>query len=259
MFSTAIRRFGLGVVATATAASGALLAPAAHAAGTYTLLILPDQGENAIYSFINTATKTIDVTMYELRDTTVTTALVDQAEGGRQGPGDPGRQADLGQQRRLQRAAGRRRQRRLLLLGCSPTRTRRPSRSTARRPGSAPGTWTAPTTRPRGTTGSSTPTRTTSPPSSRCSTPTSPKTSITPADGDNLVWSPTDSQTHLLALINGATNTLDIQQEEFGDTALINAVVAAAEARGHGPRGAGERRAASTTARSARSRRPAAR
>ncbi len=53
------------------------------------------------------------------------------------------------------------------------------------------------------------------------------KTSITPSDGDDLVWSPTDSQTHLLALINGAQHSLDIEQEEFGDTALVNAIVAA--------------------------------
>jgi hypothetical protein len=49
------------------------------------------------------------------------------------------------------------------------------------------------------------------------------KTSITPPDGDDLVWSPTDSQTHLLALINGAQHTLDVQEEEFGDPALVNA------------------------------------
>ena len=53
------------------------------------------------------------------------------------------------------------------------------------------------------------------------------KTSITPSDGDDLVWSPTDSQTHLLALINGAQHSLDIEQEEFSDTALVNAIVAA--------------------------------
>ncbi len=52
-------------------------------------------------------------------------------------------------------------------------------------------------------------------------------TSITPSDGDDLVWSPTDSQTHLLNLINGATASLDIEQEEFSDTAIVNAIVAA--------------------------------
>ena len=51
-------------------------------------------------------------------------------------------------------------------------------------------------------------------------------TSITPSDGDDLVWSPTDSQSHLLALINGAQHSLDIEQEEFSDTTLVNAIVA---------------------------------
>ncbi|MFL6115549.1 MAG: hypothetical protein ACJ786_30015 [Catenulispora sp.] len=73
MLRSAFHRVGPGMVAIATAASAALLAPAAHAAGTYNLLVLPDQGESAIYSFINSATKSVDVTMYELRDTTVTT------------------------------------------------------------------------------------------------------------------------------------------------------------------------------------------
>ena len=40
------------------------------------------------------------------------------------------------------------------------------------------------------------------------------------------MWSPTDSQSHLLALINGAQHSLDIEQEEFSDTTLINAIVA---------------------------------
>ena len=52
-------------------------------------------------------------------------------------------------------------------------------------------------------------------------------TSITPSDGDDLVWSPTDSQTQLLSLINGATTSLDIEEEEFSDTDVINAIVAA--------------------------------
>jgi phosphatidylserine/phosphatidylglycerophosphate/cardiolipin synthase-like enzyme len=54
--------------------------------------------------------------------------------------------------------------------------------------------------------------------------------SITPSDGDNLLWSPTTAQSRLLSVINGATRTLDIEEEEFSDSALINAVVARAEA-----------------------------
>ena len=54
--------------------------------------------------------------------------------------------------------------------------------------------------------------------------------SITASDGDNLLWSPNTAQSRLLSVINGATKTLDIEEEEFSDTALINAVVARAEA-----------------------------
>jgi phosphatidylserine/phosphatidylglycerophosphate/cardiolipin synthase-like enzyme len=54
-------------------------------------------------------------------------------------------------------------------------------------------------------------------------------TSITPSDGDDLVWSPTDSQTQLLALINGATSSLMIESEEMDDTTITNALVSAAK------------------------------
>ncbi|WP_407658598.1 putative Ig domain-containing protein [Kitasatospora acidiphila] len=43
------------------------------------------------------------------------------------------------------------------------------------------------------------------------------------------MWSPTDSQTQLLNLINGAQHSLDVEEEEFGDTALVNAIVADAQ------------------------------
>lgn len=42
-----------------------------------------------------------------------------------------------------------------------------------------------------------------------------------------MVWSPTDSQNRLLALINGAQHSLDVEELEFGDTTLVNAIVAA--------------------------------
>jgi len=54
----------------------------AHAAGTYGLVVLPDAGEQQIYDFVNSATKTIDMTMYELRDTTVENALVARQKAG---------------------------------------------------------------------------------------------------------------------------------------------------------------------------------
>jgi cardiolipin synthase A/B len=51
--------------------------------------------------------------------------------------------------------------------------------------------------------------------------------SITPPTGDNLVWSPTNSGSALLGLINGATKSLLISQEEFSDTQIESALVAA--------------------------------
>jgi hypothetical protein len=75
-------RYRLGAIATGIAAAGALLLgvpAAAHAAtGTYALLTLPDQGESQIYNFVNSATSSINMTMYELKDTTLTTDLVNR-------------------------------------------------------------------------------------------------------------------------------------------------------------------------------------
>jgi phosphatidylserine/phosphatidylglycerophosphate/cardiolipin synthase-like enzyme len=52
--------------------------------------------------------------------------------------------------------------------------------------------------------------------------------SITPSDGANLVSSPTDSQTQLLALINGASSSLVVENEEMGDAAVVSALGSAA-------------------------------
>jgi cardiolipin synthase len=53
--------------------------------------------------------------------------------------------------------------------------------------------------------------------------------SVTPGDGADLVWSPTNSQTKLLALLNGAKSSLRIYSEEMDDTAIENALVSAAK------------------------------
>src|SRR6201996_915759 len=52
--------------------------------------------------------------------------------------------------------------------------------------------------------------------------------SITPGDGQDLVWSPTDSQDKLLGLINGARHSLRIYSEEMGDATIEKALIAAA-------------------------------
>jgi phosphatidylserine/phosphatidylglycerophosphate/cardiolipin synthase-like enzyme len=50
---------------------------------------------------------------------------------------------------------------------------------------------------------------------------------VTPGDGDNLVWSPTDAQSKLLALINNATSSLWIEAQEMGYSTVVNALVSA--------------------------------
>jgi phosphatidylserine/phosphatidylglycerophosphate/cardiolipin synthase-like enzyme len=55
-------------------------------------------------------------------------------------------------------------------------------------------------------------------------------TSITPTDGDHLLWSPTDSRNRLLTVVNGATKTLDVEELEFSDSTVVNAIVARAKA-----------------------------
>jgi cardiolipin synthase len=51
---------------------------------------------------------------------------------------------------------------------------------------------------------------------------------ITPPDGADLVWSPTNSQSSILAVINGAKHTLSVENEEMDDPAITDALVAAA-------------------------------
>jgi phosphatidylserine/phosphatidylglycerophosphate/cardiolipin synthase-like enzyme len=55
-------------------------------------------------------------------------------------------------------------------------------------------------------------------------------TSITPTDGDHLLWSPTDSRSRLVSFIDAATTTLDVQELELSDSTVVNAIVARAKA-----------------------------
>jgi cardiolipin synthase A/B len=53
--------------------------------------------------------------------------------------------------------------------------------------------------------------------------------SVTPPTGDDLVWSPTNSQTKMLAVINNAKDTLYVENEEMSDTAIVSALESAAK------------------------------
>ena len=51
---------------------------------------------------------------------------------------------------------------------------------------------------------------------------------ITPPDGTDLVWSPTNAQASVLSVINGAARTLAVEDEEMDDPAVTGALAAAA-------------------------------
>ena len=51
---------------------------------------------------------------------------------------------------------------------------------------------------------------------------------ITPPDGTDLVWSPANAQVSVLSVINGATRTLAVEDEEMDDPAVTGALAAAA-------------------------------
>jgi phosphatidylserine/phosphatidylglycerophosphate/cardiolipin synthase-like enzyme len=51
---------------------------------------------------------------------------------------------------------------------------------------------------------------------------------ITPPDGADLVWSPTNAQAAILAVINSARHSLAVENEEMGDPVITSALEAAA-------------------------------
>jgi phosphatidylserine/phosphatidylglycerophosphate/cardiolipin synthase-like enzyme len=52
---------------------------------------------------------------------------------------------------------------------------------------------------------------------------------VNPPDGTDLVWSPTNSETSILAVIGDATHSLAIENEEMDDSAVTSALAAAAQ------------------------------
>jgi cardiolipin synthase len=52
---------------------------------------------------------------------------------------------------------------------------------------------------------------------------------VTPGDGHDLVWSPTDSERQIISVINGAKKNLRVYSEEMGFSTVIDALEAAAK------------------------------
>jgi phosphatidylserine/phosphatidylglycerophosphate/cardiolipin synthase-like enzyme len=216
-----------GLIAAGAVATTVPAAQAAPAA-SYTLAVLPDQGESAIYDFINTAKTSIDVTMYELRDTTVTSDLVNKEKAGVKV-----RVILDGKQTSVNSAAYSALQAGGVAVTYSSSAFTYTHQKTITVDGAESYISTGnldtkyySTSRDYGVFDTD---------SNDVSAVEQvfnadfAKTSITPSDGDDLVWSPTDSQTQLASLINGAQKTLDVEQEEFGDPTLVGDVVAAAK------------------------------
>jgi hypothetical protein len=223
-----MRRLSLAVAAvTLAATSGFAAATTAHAAtnNDLTLQILPDNGETAIYNFVNTATSSIDVTIYELNDVTLENALVAKEKAGVT----------------------------VRVILDNAEKSYNTAAYNVLTAGGVGVVWSSTTftyTHQKTITVNNDESYISSGNFDNKYYATSrdygefdtditdvnaivavfnadyAHTSITPSDGDDLVWSPTDSQSQLLALINGAQHTLDIEQEEFSDPTLVNAIVA---------------------------------
>jgi phosphatidylserine/phosphatidylglycerophosphate/cardiolipin synthase-like enzyme len=225
---TRLRSLYLALAAAIAAAAVGFSALPAHATVGYSLLIFPDQGHNAVYNVINSATRSIDMTMYELRDTTAVNDLVNRQKAGvkvRVILDAAHTSVNSSAFSTLQAA------------GVGVTYSSSAFVYTHQKTITVDGTQSLILSGNLDSTYYST---------SRDYAVFDPdaadvaaieqvfnadyaKTSITPSDGTDLVWSPTDSQNRLLALINGAQHTLDVEQLEFSDTALVNAIVADAQ------------------------------
>lgn len=194
---------------------------------TYTLITEPSQGLTPIYNLISSAKKTIDITMYELSDTTVTSALATAAADG---------------------VAVR------VILDQNSEKKNNTTAYNYLASHKVSVHWANPTyavthqktiTVDQATTAIMTLNLTpqdyattrdfaviTNDVADIAAIETTfsadfQNATITPPNGDNLVWSPTNSRNALLAFINAATKSLLIAEEEMSDTGIEAALESA--------------------------------
>ncbi|MFD8784074.1 phosphatidylserine/phosphatidylglycerophosphate/cardiolipin synthase family protein [Kitasatospora sp. NPDC059599] len=200
---------------------------AAAAPGTFTAIVFPDQDHTVVYDLIGSAARTVDVTMYELRDTTAVDALI-----ARQRAGVKVRVILDGAHTSVNGSA----YSALKAAGVGVTYSSTAFVYTHQKTVTVDGTTSLIMTgnldsasyandRDYGVVDTD---ANDVAAIERVFAADYARTAVTPTDGDNLVWSPTDAQSRLLALINGARTSLDLEQLEFGDPALVDAVAAAA-------------------------------
>ena len=210
------------------AAAGDVGADAAGDAGAANLVTEPDQGMQPIYDFISSATKTIDMTMYELTDTQVTGLLTKAAANGLTV------RVILDQNLELQDnttaynalAAGK-----VQVHWANPVYA-----STHQKTITIDGTTSAIMTLNFAAEDYKT-SRDFAVITTDAADVAAIETvfaadfvnaAITPPNGDNLVWSPTNAQSALLGMINGAKSSLLVENEEMGDSDVVAALASAA-------------------------------
>jgi phosphatidylserine/phosphatidylglycerophosphate/cardiolipin synthase-like enzyme len=194
---------------------------------TYTLVTEPDQGLTTIYNLLSSAKKSIDMTMYELIDTKVTNILTTAAASGV----TVRVILDQNNEKASNTAAYN-----LLTAGKVSVHWANPTYACTHQKTITIDKATSAIMTLNLTTEDYATTRDfaviTNDPADVAAIETTfnadfTNATITPPTGDNLVWSPTNSRSSLLALIAGASKSLLISQEEFADTGIETAVEAA--------------------------------
>jgi phosphatidylserine/phosphatidylglycerophosphate/cardiolipin synthase-like enzyme len=204
-------------------------APPAPTSGTisYTLLTEPDQGLQPIYSLLSSAQKSIDMTMYELSDTQVTTILTTAAANGIAVRVI----LDQNNEKANNTAAYN-----TLTAGKVAVHWANPAYACTHQKTITIDQATSAIMTLNLTPEDYATTRdfavTTNNPADVAAIETTfnadfINATITPPTGQNLVWSPTNSRAAITALISGAQKSLLISQEEFDDPGLQSALEAA--------------------------------
>ncbi|WP_164931871.1 phospholipase D-like domain-containing protein [Dyella sp. M7H15-1] len=223
----------LSIALTLACTFGAAL-PVAAQTSTQTLVIFPDQGFTSIYNLINSAQKTIDMTMYELQDTTAQNDLCNAAARGV----TVRVILDVNDEKSNNTAAYDQ------LKDCGVnvvwawTKYEASHQKTITVDSATSNAQTAIMTANLTSRYYST---------SRDYAVIENNTtdisaieatfakdfahsSVTPSNGTDLVWSPTNSQSSLLSIINNAQTSLLVENEEMSDSAIVEALENAAKA-----------------------------
>jgi len=198
----------------------------AHAQTLYTF---PDQGFTPVYAFINSATKTLDMTMYELVDTTAQNDLIALAKKGVT--------VRVILDQNLEKSSNTPAYKALTAAGISVhwanTKYHATHQKTITVDAKSSLILSANlTTRYYSTSRDFAITDTNAADVAAIEATFNAdfkNATITPSKAAGLIWSPTDASPDLLALINGATHSLTIENEEMGDAAIVTALEKAAK------------------------------